>query len=170
MRWQGKQIDLSLPLPVALTQSILWELHEINFRWELIALDRYCYKLRPALTGDEHDDELAASTPAEREMLIMGFIPHFSGNLVPDMEDAGAGFASVVLEERRDALVAWYRVMQGWSDYGTMATDTAKLSKRVAEEKCSVQDVDALGHLLVYYYVSMFREIFNRAPVLPHRL
>ncbi|KAF9010863.1 hypothetical protein BDZ89DRAFT_964361, partial [Hymenopellis radicata] len=53
------------PLPENVISEIFWELFEINFRYELVALDRLCYQFKPAnfeQTSQPFDELDASST------------------------------------------------------------------------------------------------------------
>ncbi|KAL0565188.1 hypothetical protein V5O48_016841 [Marasmius crinis-equi] len=163
VRWREQVLEpcISPPLPVA--QQILCELFEVKFRYELIALDRFCFRT-----------ELSA---AEREQQVMGLINHFNNRLVPDATDLGrAGFASSQHNERRLALHGLHTIMEGWNGGPGEMDERLKdlgVGKRldIADtEDIITPELDSLEYALVFHYVLTFHKIFIRAPLLPHRL
>ncbi|KAF9045698.1 hypothetical protein BDZ89DRAFT_942624 [Hymenopellis radicata] len=132
--WQGR--PLTLPISDNIAQEILWELFEVNFRSELLALDHMAYKLKPEgfETAEGADfNELDASNTEDRRIRVLSYIPHFNGRLIPESLHVGrTGFASKHLEERRLALWALYRVMQTWTKAAAMTENMKTLSPRLS--------------------------------------
>ncbi|KAL0057492.1 hypothetical protein AAF712_015862 [Marasmius tenuissimus] len=103
--WQGITLTpFSLP-PSDVVKEVLWELFEINFRYELVVLDRFCFR-----TG---------TSIADREQEVLGLVPHFNSSMIPDdIGQARIGFASTELNiasGRRHALRGLHQVMAGWT-------------------------------------------------------
>ncbi|KAL0573814.1 hypothetical protein V5O48_008141 [Marasmius crinis-equi] len=102
VEWYGQRFDQHQMPPVSVVQEVLWELFEINFRYELIALDRLCYT-----TG---------ASNGEREDEVLNLFGHFHSSLIPEHLAWGReGFAHENINERRVALWGLYLVMEGWS-------------------------------------------------------
>ncbi|KAK1215779.1 hypothetical protein PQX77_021589 [Marasmius sp. AFHP31] len=164
--WQGTSITpFALP-PKPIVQEILWELFEVNFCYELVALDRFCFQTGVSI--------------AEREQEVLGLVSHLNSSLVPENTAQGRiGFASTDLNTaagRRHALHGLYRVMADWTGGpGQLprplvdgAVDTRLDITRTSD--VPVGDFEALEFAVVHHYVSVFRSMFNRAPLLPHAL
>ncbi|KAL0564169.1 hypothetical protein V5O48_017885, partial [Marasmius crinis-equi] len=87
---------------VSIVQEIMWELFEINFRFELISLHRICHT-----TG---------ASKGEREDEVLNLFGHFRSSLIPEHLAWGReGFAHENINERRTALLGLYTVMEGWT-------------------------------------------------------
>ncbi|KAL0570739.1 hypothetical protein V5O48_011220 [Marasmius crinis-equi] len=87
VEWCGQQLNPAVSPPPHVAQWILCELFEINFRYELVALDRFCYR--------------GPLSAAEQEPEVLGVISHFNSWLIPDSVDLGkTGFASSQRNER----------------------------------------------------------------------
>ncbi|KAF9025009.1 hypothetical protein BDZ89DRAFT_96333 [Hymenopellis radicata] len=97
--WRGLTLAANQIPPADVAQQILWELFEVNFRYDLLVLDRACYDLKPKgfdapRPGDEDGqvlpyDELDASSFGDRQMRVVGAIPHFKSRMVPEDTDEG---------------------------------------------------------------------------------
>ncbi|KAE9390413.1 hypothetical protein BT96DRAFT_946157 [Gymnopus androsaceus JB14] len=70
-RWNGLVLNES-KLLVTVVREILWELNELSFRYELLALDR---KLIPELQGDGREDDEQRTEWQNREDLIANCWP-----------------------------------------------------------------------------------------------
>ncbi|KAF9013023.1 hypothetical protein BDZ89DRAFT_1223050 [Hymenopellis radicata] len=162
------------PLPGNVISEIFWELFEINFRYEPVALDRLCYQFKPAnfQQTSQPFDELDASSTGDREIRILGCIPHFNGRLVPEWPGVGrAGFASSDIEERRGALLGLFRIMRGWTKMQKMTAGTIERAVAIESAKdVSIAILNEFEHRLARHYVGCFVAWFRRAPVLPHGL
>ncbi|KAL0565964.1 hypothetical protein V5O48_016053 [Marasmius crinis-equi] len=163
VQWLEQPLQASVDPPAPIARQILCELFEINFRYELVALDRFCYQ-----------KELSTS---EREHEVLGVLTHFHSRLIPDPTDLGkTGFASSQRNERRHALHGFHFIMQGWSGGPGELSERLKdpgISRRldIAEtEDITTTELDDVEYALVFHYVSTFRKIFVCAPLLPHRL
>ncbi|KAK1234307.1 hypothetical protein PQX77_002490 [Marasmius sp. AFHP31] len=161
VQWAGQDYDQAGMPPVQVAQQLLWELFEINFRYELVALDRHCHT--------------TTASKGEREMEVLCTIRHFEGAMIPaGVESSKQGFASEDLYERRDALLGLFTVMQGWSG-GRFALTRTLLEggggvKKWERQDIRQQELERFEQALVLHYVSTFATVFGRAPLLPHRL
>ncbi|KAL0573802.1 hypothetical protein V5O48_008147 [Marasmius crinis-equi] len=163
VQWRELSLDQSVHPPLPVAREIICELYEINFRYELISLDRFCYQTDASV--------------AEREQEVLGVLFHFNNRLVPDAADLGkTGFASTQKNERRRALHGLHEVMQGWNGGPGELPERLRdpgVSKRldIAEtDDIPVMEMDSIEYALAFHYVSTFRIIFARAPLLPHRV
>ncbi|KAL0059302.1 hypothetical protein AAF712_013950 [Marasmius tenuissimus] len=164
--WQGTSLTLfSLP-PKPVVQEILWELFKVNFRYELVALDRFCFQTGVSI--------------AEREQEVLGLVSHLNNSLVPEGTAQGRiRFASTDLNTaagRRHALHSLYRVMAGWT--GGPGQLPRPLEDGAVDARLDITgtsdvpigDFEALEFAVVHHYISVFRSVFHRAPLLPHAL
>ncbi|KAL0569155.1 hypothetical protein V5O48_012818 [Marasmius crinis-equi] len=100
--WFGQQLDQHTMPPMSIVQEIMWELFEINFRYELIALDWICYTT--GVSKGECEDE------------VLNLFGHFRLSLIPEHLAWGReGFAHENINERRTGLLGLYTVMEGWN-------------------------------------------------------
>ncbi|KAL0573871.1 hypothetical protein V5O48_008073 [Marasmius crinis-equi] len=161
VEWRGQTLQPFVMPPVPITKEVLWELHEINFRYELIAVDRAYYR--------------GLSSAAERQQEVLATIHHFNAQIVPDTLDAGKeGFASTDSNTRRRALHDLYVVMEGW--VGSLGELPRRLSDSVIKARLdiaetstiSTQEFNDLEYALIFHYVSVCRKVLDRAPILPH--
>ncbi|KAL0569313.1 hypothetical protein V5O48_012658 [Marasmius crinis-equi] len=161
MGWFGQKYDQhKMPL-VGVVQEVLWELFEINFRYELIALDCICHT-----TG---------ASKGECEDEVLKLFGHFCSSLIPEHVAWGReGFAHENLNERRVALWGLYMVMEGWSgNCYAMPRPLVEGSQCLKPWEQEVVDERDLFHYevtSVTHYIATFATIFGRAPILPHRL
>ena len=133
-------------------EQILWELHEINFRFEFQALDRRARMNTPFETLSDSDVALMACFPE------MSFT-------VPTTHTANHGIASLSNRERAHYLFAMARVMSNWKSVNQNGW-IAKTSKL----HWSPEEIDELEAEIASMYTQSFYNSFRRPPVLPHRL
>ena len=182
-QWRGQHITIRPPIPPDVVQPILWELFEINFRWEILALDAFCYRLKtpPVKYGDagkgaavevvDEFGDLDASTRSEREALILGSIEHFNGSIVPDaLVKSDVGFASPLWPERHLASLALYQIMAGWVKSYSFSADVKMLGEKLRDPAVTEQEVWDAEYYIAHHYICCFADVFNRAPNLPHHL
>ncbi|KAK1234652.1 hypothetical protein PQX77_002145 [Marasmius sp. AFHP31] len=164
--WCGTPLTpFSLP-PVNILKEILWEMFEINFRYELLSLDSRCYR--------------AGLASNDREQEVLGTILHFENGLIPSGVAKGReGYASRELGTaagRRQALRGLLQVMDGWA--GGPGQLPRPLQNSAVSERLDItsatrvewKEVEDIEYAIVHHYVSVFRSIFQRAPLLPHSL
>ncbi|KAL0059091.1 hypothetical protein AAF712_014192 [Marasmius tenuissimus] len=164
--WRGSSLTpFSLP-PNNIVKEILWEMFEINFRYKLLALDHRCYR--------------AGLSSNKREQEVLGVILHFENALIPsDVAQGHEGFASCELDiaiGRRQALRGLLQVMDGWTGGpGQLPQSLQNLavSNRLdiaSATKVEWNEVENIEYAVSHHYVSVFRTIFQHAPLLPHSL
>lgn len=146
--WRGK---MASQLVDSDYQEILWEVNELNFRFELMALDS-------RLSSD-------AGNP-HRQRLIEACFPGCStGNLlVVDLEKANHGLAHDSVDERSLYIQALRKVMQSWE---------LKLPPLVAaDHKAAWREAEfnELEREMTGFYVQTFYDIFHRAATIPRHL
>jgi len=149
LEWNGKTLETPNDLE---REEILWELAELNFRFELQALDA-----RATTTEDRSD----------RQRLITACFP-FSKNgaatlLVADLGAANHGLASQNWEEKAPYLQALRKLMATWR---------GEVPSIIQTEKCqwSKQEIEELENSMADFYICSFYNYFHRAPVVPRGL
>ena len=132
-------------------EQILWELAEINFRFEFQALDRRARRNTPFESLDVHSS-LAACVP---DLLFA----------VPSLSVANHGLASLSPRERSHYLFAMARVMSKWRgvDPEGWIVQTEKL-------QWDPKQLQALENEVASLYAQLFHDCFRRAPVIFRRL
>ena len=133
-------------------EQILWELHEVNFRFEFQVLDR-CARM---------DTPFESATDSNIALMECFLEMSFAA---PATHTANHGIASYSQQERAHYLFAMARVMNKWkwvSQKGWIAK-AHQLSWLPAE-------IDELEVEIACVYTQSFYNSFRRPPVLPHRL
>lgn len=149
--WQEQQLSIGVVPELAITQEILWELYELNFRSELVALDR-CAAI--------HSDSSVA-----REDLIVACFPGNGPLLVTDVSLAGQGLASQNQAKRLPYLLALKRLMKEWDGELPPCVRVEKPVEQYSEEEISELEKD-----IATFYTQSFFNHFGRAAVIPHGL
>jgi hypothetical protein len=129
----------------AIREEVLWELSELNFRFELLALD-----------------SRASTVKANRQELVAACFPSCGSLLIADLAAANRGLADDDWEKRSFYLHALKRIMMSWPNAPTI------LQKE--KFQWSDKDVDDLEHHVCRFYVDSFYNHFRRAPIIPRRL
>jgi hypothetical protein len=132
------------PMSVNRAREIVWEVAEINFRFELTALDRRA-------SGLDRPDECRAC---------------FDGYLLPcPLEDSQRGFAAAAFEDRRPTLVQLARLMSNWAGpVPRLINDAAGVKEWTAD---TIRDLE---EEIAVFYCQSFYDWFGRAAVIPLRL
>ena len=146
--WQGTPFDA---LEDKHFEQILWELHEINFRFEFQALDRRARIDTPFENSHNADIQLMACFP-EHSFAI------------PPLCHANHGIASTSMRERAHYLFTMARVMKRWK----WILKDGYISKN--QLRWSYDEIDSLEQEIASTYTQLFFDCFRRAPVTPHRL
>jgi hypothetical protein len=159
--WRGMEIIPGNAPPANIAREILWELCELNFRSELVALDHRAH-VSPPMTS--------SSMFEERESMIGGCL--FGGDsalLAVRIEDVNTGLAEPLWSRRCKYLLGLYRIMESWIGFqqyssGKYARVLALVSRKQA---LSEQEIQQLEKLLAGFYTQSFFNFFGRAPILP---
>ena len=149
LEWNGKTLKTPNDLEC---EEILWELAELNFRFELQALDAR------ATTAEDRSD---------RQRLVTACFPHSKTGattlLVADLGAANRGLASQNWEEKAPYLQALRKLMATWRGEIPSIIQTEKY-------QWSKQEVKELENGMADFYVCSFYNYFHRTPVVPHGL
>ena len=142
---------MSSPLDTTDVHAILWKLYELNFRFELLALDA-----RLTHASDK--------SPEARQRVIK---PCFEGAslLVPEVQHAAWGLAAPRWNHRIPYLLALWKVMKTWASCPEGLTGTVQQSELDYTEK----EILDLEHQLATFYTQSFFNVFGRAAIVPHR-
>lgn len=181
--WRGHSLlSGHIPTPV-ISRQILWELFEVNFRYELLVLDRACYDLMPegfdtTNSGETEEgevrsfDDLDASSFGDRQMRVLGAINHFNSTLIPsDTDDGRNGFASPDGSARREAYAGLYRVMRSWQRVPELSSRTVRAAQRIlASGPLDTAALMVTEEGLAYHYVQCYFTVIGRPPLVPHGL
>jgi hypothetical protein len=146
MEWNGKVVET---LSDNECEEILWELSELNFRFELLALHSR------AMTAPDKD-------PQE---LISACFPGCDSHslLVADLGTANHGLADGNWEDRALYLHALKRLMMSWKG------DIPPIL-HVEKSQWPERDIYDLEIVITSFYVKSFYNYFWRAPIIPHGL
>lgn len=141
------------PVAEAEAQKVLWELSELNFRFELLALDKRAVKI---VSDEEAQD---------RQDLIAKCFP--GSEFIPKLRDATQGLASSDWKERLPILLRLRALMRDWR--GNKPTPLL-LPDLPAVSLYKEQDVQILEDAVARFYAQQFFCHFGRAAVIPTRL
>jgi hypothetical protein len=146
LQWNGKN---AVNLSNLEREEIVWELAELNFRFELLALD--------SRSSTELD--------VDRQQMMLEC---FSGSssmslLVADLGTANHGLSSQLWEERAPYLQALKRLMMSWQ---------GEIPPIIMAQKVrwSMRDIEDLESEITKFYVASFYRHFRRAPIVPRGL
>jgi hypothetical protein len=142
---------------VAEARAVLWELYELNFRCELVALDS-------RLGGKE---ESHISGQSRQDQIMMCFPPNPTGPclLVADQSLSKEGLASNNIQKRGPYLLALRDIIRAWKGPKPNEILQTKLMRQYHEK-----ELVELEKQLVLYYTQTFFNHFGRAAMIPHRL
>lgn len=158
--WRDTQVSLGTMPSLTICREILWELYELNFRFEFLGLDRRAHVSK---------GNASASDLRGREDLIGKCFarPPGSSLLVADVEYGNKGLAAESWSDRVPYVLAMRDVMKTWS--GQRPQEFSRvLSTR--PEQPSEQVLLALESAVARFYTQMFFNHFGRAAIVPHRL
>jgi hypothetical protein len=144
--WNGSNID---SLGDREREEILWELAELSFRFELLALDA----------------RVTTSTTGDRQELIRACFPGgaSASMLVADLGAANDGLGNVHWEPRSVYLHALKKVMTTWK---------GEVPRIILAEKVrwTEREIEDLEGGITWFYMKTFYEHFGRAPIVPRCL
>ncbi|KIJ21118.1 hypothetical protein PAXINDRAFT_6892 [Paxillus involutus ATCC 200175] len=156
--WRGMDIvvDSLTDPPVLLAKWILWELYELNFRYELYALDHIMAT------------ELWVSSFTEHRALLHSIFPSDSGLLLWDdslpKQDSNLGLGAGSWKELHPWVDKFRELLSVWRDAPSRLS--LLLGNPVADRD------NQAAHLTMQsatnFYVQTFFDHFGRPPVIPH--
>ncbi|KAF8060157.1 hypothetical protein FPV67DRAFT_1674119 [Lyophyllum atratum] len=150
--WRGTQLQTGVLPPPNVVHEILWELYELNFRFEFVALD-----VRASLNVD--------AVLEDRQRLVCACFP--AGHLlVVDFARASEGLGAERWSDRATYLLVMLRVVKLWADCPASLTEVAAKPAAQYTEK----EILGMERELARFYTQSFFNYFARAPITPHRL
>ncbi|KIM34888.1 hypothetical protein M413DRAFT_32942 [Hebeloma cylindrosporum] len=151
--WQGQPVLSTSVPPVDVAQEILWELYELNFRFEFLALDRRAHIPVGQVDG------------TSREQLVLACFPGRRSLAVAPINSAREGFGAADWRDRRSSIVAMRMVMKTWRGF---TGDQCHLTKGV--EELSYTEFCDVKWAVAHFYTQSFFDHFGRAAIVPHTL
>ena len=157
--WHGECLDNELIMDPQIVREIVWDLTELNLRFELTALDDFLNSNR-----DDNPDNMPRYVAILRcfQREGSGFV------LAPDISSANLGLAAADIRTRLPFLLALRNVVCTWRDL-----DQAGLMMHIADEEWTGKDDKKLQDFekgLVQTYTAAFYRVFGRPPIVPHNL
>lgn len=153
--WASEQLPKDRWPHERVIERILYEINEINFRWEFRMLDRKM--ANPKLSYYDHEDHVSQCFPSS-SFKNEGGADHMSVNYTT----AWRGLSSPDDNERRKYVLALARVLADWY----RCPDAIAQS---LERKASDIDLLTLERACASYYCRSYFYHFGRAPSVPHR-
>lgn len=148
-RWHGQQLVHNVMPPLTVVHEVLWEIYELSFRYELLALDRRL--------SQDHDQQN-----------IRACFPGSNGSLTFVTQSVGSnGLAANDWRTRLRYIGALVRVMLNWnvSPFPPIFQIVESRPELITE-----QDALELERAAASFYTQHFFDHFGRAPIVPHRL
>lgn len=144
-----------VPPPVieAQARKVLWELSELNFRLELLALDKQASRIANDDEAQDHQDMIRQCFPSDM--------------FIPELHHATDGLAAWDWKERLPTLLRLRALMRDWR--GNKHTPLL-LPDLEALSLYKEQDVNILEEAVAHFYTQSFFNYFGRAAVIPTRL
>jgi hypothetical protein len=149
-KWRGE--DLPTPVPENIAREIVWDLFEINFRFELFALDS-----RASTVSRTNEDrvDLVDQCFATKTSLFTDRTPQGNCGLVDDD-----------WRERHHYLLAMFRLMATWE--GKQPPIFRKLSEENEGTDLRKEQMKELEESIAQFYTQSFFDYFGRAALIPH--
>ncbi|KAG7086689.1 hypothetical protein E1B28_002627 [Marasmius oreades] len=150
--WRGGTVDRTKLPPQKIAQEILWELYELNFCQDLVALD-------------DRMDESGMSTRDRSTVLEACWI---GSRDYAELSKANRGLHSTEPVERMKALKGLHTLMSTWS--GSKPTVLLDQFPEDSGSHNLGSRLDYIERELAYHYTSSFLQAFGRAASIPFRL
>lgn len=171
--WQGITLQTDVAPSTNIARQILWELTELNFHSELVALDYRAHNAPPltrAIPLESEKPGIPQAPPDTREDLIARC---FSGNhlaISANLDDANKGLAAPLWTDRRQYLVALHSLMSTWTGFHAYAASNFFTILITSPELLTENETNLLEHLVAGFYTQSFFNFFGRAAIILHRL
>lgn len=161
VNWRGHELNLKCePIPSWIKRQLLWELHELNFRFDLIRLDNAMSN-----AGDDRDSAY------RRQDLLSRCWSTAQGDFYDPVEidfdwpGKDIGLASATLRERLPYLRHLYALCATWPDF-----IMPRGMNEITRENLEREVVERLENELCAALVQTFYDLFLRPMVAPRRL
>lgn len=157
----GGAKEVEAQLHPEITASIVWELFELNFRFELLNLDRALSGLWTAM-GDltlEQAQEM-------RDSQVRNIFARDGGApgsyVLLEIPEHNAGLAAENWMDRAPHVFALAKLMAAWRDCPTVIQYASEFHSKFTVERLEKEVAD--------FYCQSFFNTFHRGPIIPHRL
>ncbi|KAK7019383.1 hypothetical protein VNI00_018096 [Paramarasmius palmivorus] len=157
--WQQQSKDAADLDEPQLVREILWEMANISFRCEMLALDRA--RRLPPSSANRHNSEL------DRVLREDAVAQCFPKDLVSSDAYLKEGLAAVGIRDRAPYLLNLKKVMQEWK--GADAQRWFSFSTTRSLDTCTDGELERLESHLSQFYAQSFFDQFARPCTLPHR-
>ncbi|KAF8064950.1 hypothetical protein FPV67DRAFT_1419227 [Lyophyllum atratum] len=158
--WKGEKLLTTDPLRLRMVHEILWELYDLNFRSEFVALDCRISTLVNTPLQDRRD------ILQDRRDLIRACFPLKHSTLDEHVSRDAEGLAAVRLSGRAPYLLAMVKVMKSWVGCPPSLKDLPEKPSTGYREF----EIAEVERVVTRFYTQSFFNYFARAPVVPHRL
>lgn len=152
--FQTDQTDLSDTYVVRTVQLVGWELHELEFRWELMQLEKTVVPIADDELVDQH----------ERQQLVDDIFPTRCKLRLTGLPVDNAGLSAENAADRAPYVEALRILLCRWPSSPSSIAECSPLTTMATSE---MEQVEAT---LVLFYCQTFWSHAGRAPVLPRRM
>ncbi|TFK81876.1 hypothetical protein K466DRAFT_604136 [Polyporus arcularius HHB13444] len=140
--------------PPSMCSFIVWEVHELGFRYELLALDRILVPCRNDASGESAREQLLSRIFPDHDLYYIRNLPHKPLGLSAELPHSRVHY----LEAFRQVLLRWPLCPQAIHAADPLALTTPA--------SC-IEDLEVA---LTSFYVQTFFAYSGRAPIVPHAL
>ncbi|KAJ3473404.1 hypothetical protein NLI96_g13019 [Meripilus lineatus] len=146
-------------LDARLCQEVLWEVYEMGFRMELLAMDR---KLCPSDSGPQPsaDSLYSEQRRVERVAEVFSQKTHIRISALPTSH---SGLAAEDIKDRAPALEALRQILKQWPG-APPSIKTREISAGMSADVLHMAEKS-----LIQFYADTFYRYSSRAPLVPHR-
>ena len=138
----------------ALAPLVLWELFELGFRHELLALDRILVPMRDTPNADVVREALLSPVFARHDLYRLKQFP-----------TAPEGLCAITPELRTQCLEALRRVFLRWPGCPEELVNAPEITRSLTTK--AIEDLELT---IASFYCTMFFAYSGRAPLIPHAL
>ena len=136
-----------------MAQEILWEIYELNFRFEFKALDHRAHIPVGGVDGPP------------RDQLILACFPGQTSLPVAPITSAREGLGAIEWRARRCSIIAMRTVMQTWRGFNGAQFHITK-----GVDDLSEREFHEVEWAVAHFYTQSFFNHFARAAIVPHTL
>ena len=147
--WFGRRYST---IPDALYPQIVWELHELGFRQELLALDRLLVPARPGEGNEDRREDMLGRIFPDRSL--------YGVKELPSRNSAGLG--ALVPHARAPFLEAFRAVLSRWPKRPACIYLAVPITTNLTSEEIVRREGE-----LARFYITTFYETSGRAPIVP---
>ncbi|KAI0712367.1 hypothetical protein C8Q76DRAFT_600348, partial [Earliella scabrosa] len=133
---------------------ILWEMFDLGFRYELLAVDQYLRPRRSRRDEAAREDDLSRIFPTHTIHALSSLPTEHS-----------AGLSAPLPQRRVQSLNAFREILSYWPG---CPADILNAKPLLGTE--STEEIESVEFSLATFYVTNFFDLFARAPLLPHLL